>query len=432
MKDKKRYRELMEIGLAVKREDDDLVNFKEGIGHSNNSSNWNPQEFYLTPMQMAILDTLYDAGEGATFTPQRMLNSKTRLAYYAQNHLDIFRLPRRGNVSCGHDEYNGTKWDLYKITKQIDEYNFEKEFVLSTRDHDTAVAWQDSQWEIDEDKYGITTRRYSHKDTVSKHDYKYTGECAWVDDKDTHCCHHDGMLYETVLGRYRLIKGEKIFAYFDEQDRDKIDYGNDEGILKSIKHTIRTMMTEARDWLESTYHDYDKETEEYVMKGKRGHYRLTWWHDIARRIKKKGESKRNEEMDGNESNGWKFVTRQNYYNGTRRTDGEWVPIEPIMQYQIVYHRNSYSSTAVDIVYRTEEEALAVVEVINNSKRVSREMKGGQSVGYCTVKEEELEVSMGPDSDITLYTPVQFVNMSYDNTLPEDSPMYQYICRQVEA
>ena len=50
--------------------------------------------------------------------------------------------------------------------------------------------------------------------------------------------------------------------------------------------------------------------------GKRGHYSLTWWHGINRRIKEQGESLYNESMDGTEKNGWVFKATKSYNAGT--------------------------------------------------------------------------------------------------------------------
>ena len=422
---KTKHIRMINVGLAKQREGDDKVNFDKGIGCSSKST-WSRDTFDITPMQAAILDTLYDAGEGATFSPQRMLNSRTRFAYYAQHELEIHSLPKRGKISCGHDEVISVpEWTLRKVTNFVDSYNYQTEDIEVTRDKDKKDSWLEDYLKVTMETYGIR-RSYHAERMLVKSNYT-DGNCAWenmANDDGVKCYHHYSHPYETVLGRYTGSGEARKFVYFDEQDQVALlNSVEDKNVLALIKATIPKMKTEARDWLQSTY-----QKSEYVIDsegnrkwvttnhGKRGHYSLTWWHGINRRIKEQGESLYNESMDGTEKNGWVFKATKSYNAGTK---GEWVPITPVEHYEIVMVESEWNSKHTGLVYRTKDEALTVVEVLNQSNRVSRKMMDGKSTAEFIVRAEELDIHMSPHFNPDTCTPVDYASMEYDCKLTKE-------------
>jgi len=430
-------KDLERLGLAVVREGDDKVNFDKGIGHKGNRT-WSRESFGLSPMQIAILDTLYDAGEGATFTPKQMINDKTRLAWYAGRKLGSFTLDCRTNESCGHDEFEGYVYSFNEITVEQGEYGYQcnqklvKKVRISDDEHNTdkytelqgeKEMWKATQLALVREA-GITYEQlpsYRLEWKAIEND-RYKGECAWLGN-DRRCSHHDGPKREFVLGHY-AGESKETFVYFDEQDLETILASvNDDFVLDEIKATIPKMKTEAREWLQSTYESSEYVTDSEGNKkwvtthhGKRGHYSLTWWHGINRRIKEQGESLYNESMDGTEKNGWVFKATKSYNAGTK---GEWVPITPVEHYEIVMVESEWNSKHTGLVYRTKDEALTVVEVLNQSNRVSRKMMDGKSTAEFIVRAEELDIHMSPHFNPDTCTPVDYASMEYDCKLTKE-------------
>ena len=64
------YKQLVEAGLALKRNEIHTRVFTDGIGTEGNRR-WSPKTFNLTPMQVAILDTLYDLEEGSVLNAKQ-------------------------------------------------------------------------------------------------------------------------------------------------------------------------------------------------------------------------------------------------------------------------------------------------------------------------------------------------------------------------
>ena len=68
----------------------------------------------LPAMTAAIVQTLYKLGPKLTMRPKDMVNDTTRLAYLLDKTsvVSVENLPKRGQVSCGHDEFEGKAYTL--------------------------------------------------------------------------------------------------------------------------------------------------------------------------------------------------------------------------------------------------------------------------------------------------------------------------------
>jgi hypothetical protein len=208
----------------------------------------------------AIIDTLYTAGPDLTLAPKDMVNDTTRRATAIDlRFLDIRCLDKRGQESCGHDEYDGLAVRLYdalSIPKDIDSVT--NRYKWQTYDqgpngwdyYESKVVRFDSHEELVEAKHQhihnyveslkadyMTDTDWSGKrmeETTTRDErldwmlqryttdnwyglllykmcdniYSYKGECAWKDDKSKHCTHHDGRLNETVLMYYKDTEGK--------------------------------------------------------------------------------------------------------------------------------------------------------------------------------------------------------------------------------
>tara|TARA_R100000234_G_scaffold95834_1_gene64115 strand:- start:217 stop:1623 length:1407 start_codon:yes stop_codon:yes gene_type:complete len=211
----------------------------------------------------AIINTLYSAGPDLTLAPKDMVNDVTRRATAIDlRFLDIRCLDKRGQESCGHDEYDGVASQFYNalsIPKDIDALTSTYKWLTYEQApdgtweyHESKIVRFDSREELAEPKrqhilnyveslkadymtdtdwsgkgIGETTtrderldwmlQRWDDADWVRLLSYKmfddmygYKGECAWKDDKSKRCTHHDGRLNETILMYYKNTEGKYI------------------------------------------------------------------------------------------------------------------------------------------------------------------------------------------------------------------------------
>jgi hypothetical protein len=213
----------------------------------------------------AIIDTLYTAGPDLTLTPKNMVNDATRRATAIDLRLlDQRQLDKRGQESCGHDEYDGLASAFYaslSIPKDIDglrnRYKWlryekgpngwdyyeskvvrcdsheelkeaKRQHVLNyveslkadymtdtdwsgkgmgeTTTRDERLDWMLQRWD---DKTWLDILSYKMCDDM----YSYKGECAWAD-PSKHCSHHNGRLNETVLMYYKNKDGESYSGHY--------------------------------------------------------------------------------------------------------------------------------------------------------------------------------------------------------------------------
>ena len=195
------HKEMIEVGLAEKREGDDLVYFEKCIGSSSRNSWSHNRGFNLTPMQVAILDTMFDAGRGTTFKKERLLNRRTRLAYYASQMLTNSRRNVRSWFSCGHDEVaHVSEWSLRKVTSFTSRYEYETEVVEVTRDKKKHDEWIEAWQQTTMDAYGVG---YNDAERMICYCNSTNGNCAWEDKRNedgVRCYHHGHHPSESVLG----------------------------------------------------------------------------------------------------------------------------------------------------------------------------------------------------------------------------------------
>lgn len=389
------YSDLVKLKIAVERDEDVTRYFKMCIGTKGNTR-WYNNGFELNPMQMAILDTMYDAGEGKTFSASELVNDRTKLAYVTRNWQTQV-MNHRDNISCGHDEVYTSEWSLRKITKYVDRWDNETEVVMKTRDMKVADKWVEDHLEHYLKEFDLHDNEYRRNDlsrVLISHDMT-EGECAWPDMVDPvtgkKCSHHGHTQREMVFGYYI---GEK-WVYFDECDHDKLIADvNDEDVLKMIKLQIPKMKTEARPWLESV---------------SRGLYELNWWWRINNEIRRNGKSQDNEAMNGKQVNGWEFTASKRYGNHGHYFEGRWSPVEKLVLYDVYHQRYSWGGTTQmeGLRFYDKEAANSIAFMLNNAKRISAS-NTGLDEGTYIVKEYEVHTDRDADFDPNRYTPQEYL------------------------
>jgi hypothetical protein len=272
----------------------------------------------MTATTAAIIDTLYAAGPDLTLAPKDMVNDVTRRACaFDKGLLRIIQLDKRGQESCGHDEYHGIayrlaqsmtipaqmndvtsqyNWSPVRIQKRRDDesfydgwdkvlvrYDTYEEATTGNRQHildyvkelmeeyvtetdwsektmgethtrDERLDWMLQRWGDDQ---WVNLLKYKMCDSV----YQYKGECAWKDDSTKRCAHHNGRVNETVIMHradgLSSASTVKFTQYLDEYEGDEVAFVNslvdDKDVLACIKVCIPKMKTESRDWLVSNY-----------------------------------------------------------------------------------------------------------------------------------------------------------------------------------
>ena len=239
-----------------------VPNFAERVRKQiGRKSRWG-NEKTMNATTAAIINTLYSAGPDLALAPKDMVNDATRRATAIDLRLlDIRILYKRGQESCGHDEYDGTAYTLFDslyIPERIDDltnryrwntgkdidgeyvyvnshiarYDSHEEAKEGNRQHilnyveslkadcmtdtdwsgksmsetttrDERLDWMLQRWD---DARWVS--HLAHRMTQDKRRYK--GECAWKDDQSKPCSHHDGRLNETVLMYYKNTEGKHI------------------------------------------------------------------------------------------------------------------------------------------------------------------------------------------------------------------------------
>lgn len=370
------YKTYKQLNIGTKRTEDELKQIAQCIGGPENRR-WNRTGFTLTPMQLAIIDTLYDAGPDVTMRPKDMVNDLTREAWVLSSAgwIDA-QVHHRLQVSCGHDERDTELIVLYDYsTTEMGENHHRPvrtkvgEFYLD----EGPYAHEDVEFNSRSDVYEWAKRKASEyrfegeiKDDVY-YDFPrywdwfnywgYKGECLWEDkvipdlpeqkqgksnySYHLRCKHHQGPQYE-----YAIVKRTDYSVFYDEQDRQAlIDAVDDNDVLSLIKKTIPKMKTEARQWLQSTYvyrgytlkdeSQPDKyQNREYYTesRGKRGHYSLAWWEYIVQLNKAMERGKKILAREGEVINGWVLKVQ---HSSDGKHHGEWVNDEEILSYNIV-------------------------------------------------------------------------------------------------
>ena len=380
------YKTYKRLNIGTRRTEDEVKQITQCIGGPSNRRSWNRTSFKLTPMQLAIIDTLYDAGPDVTMRPKDMVNDLTREAWVL-SHADWInaQVQHRLQVSCGHDErdteiitlydYSTTEFDEHgylpvrtKVGQfYLDEVPYVHEDVEFNSKYDV-YEWAQKKTseykfvgESDGTEYRRTPRNYDWYN-----DQRYKGKCLWEDkvipdlpeqrsgqsnySYHLQCKHHQGPQYE-----YAIVKRTDYSVFYDEQDRQAlIDAVDDKDVLSLIKETIPKMKTEARQWLQSTHVHYayrlkdESQPDVYAnreyyseQRGKRGHYSLAWWEHIVQVAEAMERGKKILAREGEVINGWVLKVQR---SSDEKHRGEWVNNEEITSYNILCAGSGSRST----------------------------------------------------------------------------------------
>ena len=446
------YKTYKQLNIGTKRTEDELKQIAQCIGGPGNRRSWNRLGFKLPPMQLAIIDTLYDAGPDVTMRPKDMVNDLTREAWllsFAGQWTDA-NVPNRLQTSCGHDERNTELITLYDYsTTEFDEHGYLPvrtvvgEFYLD----EVPYAHEDVEFNSKSDVYewaqkkaseykfvkesdGIEYRRMPRYYDWFKHE-SYKGECLWEDKTIPNlpkqkrvgqnysyflrCKHHAGYDNE-----YAIVKRTDYSAFYDEQDRQAlIDAADDKKVLALIKATIPKMKTEARQWLKSTYvyHGYTLKDEsqpdvhanrEYYQenRGKRGHYSLAWWENIVQMTKSMERGKNILAREGEVINGW-VLKVQRSSDGNHQ--GEWANNEEIFSYNILCTGSNYRSTGNVGSFLDKSERDQWFTILKGMGCVQT----NRSEGHFKKTNNEVVIGLAYEADPSQFNPVEALT-SYIN------------------
>lgn len=402
------YKQLVETGLALKRNEIHTRVFTDGIGSEGNRR-WSPKPFNLTPMQVAILDTLYDLEKGSVMNAKQMVNDLTRRAALMETgKWTIASRRHRLQSSCGVDERDCNKYTLFKysvvdkkLLRDVDKTWYTDEEGCPTYEEFQEMAEEAyEQLLTDHPESSIedfSVSRYPNSFYSFRNDNHYKGECAWTHGAKGHhrCKHHAGAFGETVVGLYRHREtgqersklyhegryrsnraiedaDEYDFIYWDEQDQESlVSAVEDNAVIRIIRETIPKMKTEAREWLKSTwteYGEYNKETQSRskTSHGKRGHYCITW-NTIKERIIKDEQNKvLFSALDGQKVNGWTFKKNNGY--GSYAT-GEWKGETTV--FRVSTGGWSHRGVADGMKFLDRHSAQDLCDLLNNSYFIAR-------------------------------------------------------------
>lgn len=432
-------------GFAKERDETTREVFKRAIGTNGNRSSWRgTTSLHLTAMEMAILDTMYDAGEGAEFKPKDLVNDHTRMAYIIDHNWAMHFVPDRKQESCGHDERDCQHYKLYEHYKDDKKYSGWNRRILKEwySDEEGCVTYDELE-ELAKVQYE-KERGYMHKDgdyeVVSSfyscyHVDQYNGECAWK----RGCKHHHNRRHEHALvvlvdkesghqkqflrrprwGRYEQL-GDFDLRYWDEQDHEAMLADvNDKDVVAYIRATIPKMKTEARPWLRSTWvehTDFNRELRRWneVHYGKRGVYQLHWWGWDKRVRQELVTTAEYDALKGTNINGWEFQS-----NGAH---GQWQADVPTW---IIVPNDQYKRTGYEMRFLYKSQADIVLKQLNSACRLARSYKayGQPAEEFARVVEDPKRIHLLNDHAALCakYTPHEYFAACHSNSLDEGEP-----------
>ena len=415
---------------------------------------WSSSLKPLPAMTAAIVQTLYKLGPKLTMRPKDMVNDTTRLAYLLDktSAVSVENLPKRGQVSCGYDEFKGTAYTFYQIeynykydtTGKYNKYSWkrigkgeliradtyeemeklkeehyfkeqkrllEKYDLVDYKFPEIGVERTEEMW-FNKNMFNYLNqpfKEYSFRGKLFDDNYSYKGECAWKDDKDKRCVFHDGLQHEMVLAdkkSNRLSDVENLSRWI------LVQYESDEDVIKAIKRAIPKMKTESRDWLMSTWGGRDEEGKWiHNLHGTRGHYKLTWWSSIEAMKKAQEDSVIYKARDGTLRNGWRFNAIKSHYSGNNYK-GEWVPVTPLKKYSITYEK-SYSTKVLLTTFDrdTAEQLVQFLSSLKPNFVSDRMVVEGKviipvSLNKLAIREDVFDMHLKADADPSKYTPTQ--------------------------
>ena len=395
----------VKAGFAKERDEVTRDVFKSCIGTSGTYRWRRAPALSLTAMEMAILDTMYDAGKDAEFKPKDLVNDHTRMAYVIDRDWAVYHVPDRKQESCGHDERDCSVYQIYEHYKDEDAYSGWSRRVIKEwyTDEDGCPTYEEfeklaqEQYEKEKDYENKRGGRFLYSEHSCYNIDNYKGECAW----DKGCKHHhrhrdetalirlvdeDGrekqFLYKSRWGRSEYIH-QFDYRFWDEEDHEALIADvNDSDVVRHIRATIPKMKTEARDWLASTLKEWDRETQSYKTLGKRGVYRLTWW-GMDQRVRELAVRDADyDKLNGTEVNGWVFKKSGDASGAWKATINLWTVV-PLDRY-----RNQF---AMDFL--TKDEAKTAAQQINTAPRLSHSYDAGGVPASRLVKVERKPVEL---------------------------------------
>ncbi len=420
----------VEAGFAKERDELTRDVFKKSIG-TNGVHRWTTTSLPLTAMEMAILDTMYDAGKGAEFKPKDLVNDHTRMAYVIDNNWAVYHVPDRKQESCGHDERDCYNYQIYEHYKNKEAHNGWSRRVIKEwyTDEDGCPTLEEfdklaqEQYEKEKDYKDSRGSRLLYSRHSCHNIDHYNGECAW----DKGCKHHHTHRNETALIRLvdkedgrekqflhksRWGRSEYVhqfdYRFWDEEDHEALIADvSDSDVVRHIRATIPKMKTEARDWLSSTwteYTDYDHESQTWnkVQHGKRGVYRLTWWGTdrCVRELAVRDADY--DKLNGTEVNGWVFKKDGDARGAWKATINLWTVV-PLNTY-----RRSSDQFAMNFLYK--DEAKTAAQQINTAPRLSHSYGVDGAPGRL-VKVEEKPTKLDLENEYASlcekYTPLEY-------------------------
>ena len=256
----------VKAGFAKERDEVTRDVFKSCIGTSGTYRWRRAPALSLTAMEMAILDTMYDAGKDAEFKPKDLVNDHTRMAYVIDRDWAMYHVPDRKQESCGHDERDCSVYQIYEHYKDEDAYSGWSRRVIKEwyTDEDGCPTYEEfeklaqEQYEKEKDYENKRGGRFLYSEHSCYNIDNYKGECAW----DKGCKHHhrhrdetalirlvdeDGrekqFLYKSRWGRSEYIH-QFDYRFWDEEDHEALIADvNDSDVVRHIRATIPKMKT---------------------------------------------------------------------------------------------------------------------------------------------------------------------------------------------
>lgn len=415
-----KYREAINYGIVKERDEETQQAFAQAIG-AKRSYSWYGGGFTLTPMQFAILDTMFDEPT-KTFTAEQMVCDHTRRAYVIQAQGKFVTELNRLQASCGHDEQDAYRIQHWEF-KMNDEGRWEKHTVLdsivSKEEFDYDTLRERNRQAFDQlrtDVRNLTGQRYDayrydydHDYTDNRHilpssaygmgDYGiYKGECAWEHERnpnnDTYCLHHNGERH----AHYIKIQEQYLEDMTEEQVVSLCT--DDSNVLALIKKEIPKMKTEARRWLESV---------------RRGVYSSNINRRLQRRLIAIQEEKICKDLSGTEKNGWEFKGRQwhgevsvvaIYYNNYGRTDEHNRYNDPIKINSNMIQFNDVATAQV------------ICDALNSQHRIDSSYIDGlpNSFYYPHEYKRTVYLERSETSLVDAYTPQQYFDACIEGTI----------------
>lgn len=362
-------------------------------------------------MDAAVAYSLMKAGPNAQLTWSDLVNPYTRAAAVIMTRKVAFgRVPKPNVPSCGHDEFMG-----FKVVLRRPVLN-ESKNTLSFLSHGTMTQWMDDE-EIPADHparalCSFRTTKHIAMDVrhllyspalkplldLFQEKYpdasistdasliytikSYKGECAWKEDADKQCLHHDtpkmnmwalvrdGDDFMTAYSRESTYGGWNSNQWSERNINPKDTVSWDE-VRRSMAANVPE--SEVIGYIKKSLLRMLKREDNIVSKEGRGKTALHSWSDwswlaeMTSYVQKTNSKKRKE---GEVANGWVYTkTRSRKSYGHEIADFVWVPQEEINDYILSRKEEdewSVKSVLTNLRFPSQAQAQAFAESIMNA------------------------------------------------------------------